>query len=56
MDGQLQFKITHSIIFTTFCPQLFDEKWFILSDVLVPQNIVVVVCAGAAQQMHRPVT
>ena len=40
----------------TFCPQLFDEKWFILSNALVPQNIIVFVEAGAAQQMHRPET
>ena len=36
--------------------ELFDEKWFILSNVLVPQNIIVVVEAGPAQQMHRPET
>ena len=36
--------------------QLFDEKWFILSNVLVQQNIIVVVEAGPAQQMHRPET
>ena len=62
MDGQKlkwQFELStgkDNQINPTFCPQLFDEKWFILSNVLVPQNIIVFVEAGAAQQMHRPET